>query len=112
MVGGSRPSGSCIVRSSAIIKPYLGLFPLILPTFFHLIFHTNRLLGLFHTCCVIHTPCMGSPFPTVYARWSLVFRLLATSSQQLKAALNLVYNNNVKRYVVSKEYQETLFSII
>ena len=29
----------------------------------------------------------------VYAKWSLVFRSLETSSQRLKTALSLVYNN-------------------
>ena len=45
--------------------------------------------------------CMGSPFPIVHAKWSLVFRSLASSSQRLKTPLSLVYNNNtVLLYII------------
>ena len=37
---------------------------------------------------------MGSPFPAVHAKWSLIFRFFATSSQRLNTALSLVYNND------------------
>ena len=45
--------------------------------------------------CVEYTLCLGSPFPVSYAKWSLVFPPLATSSQRLKSALSNVYNNNI-----------------
>ena len=40
--------------------------------------------------------CMRSSFHIFHAKWSLVFRSLATSSQQLKTALSLVCNNTTK----------------
>ena len=44
--------------------------------------------------CRIHTSCMGSPFPIVHTKLSLLFRSLAPSSQPLSTALSLLYNNN------------------
>ena len=53
---------------------------------------------LFHPCCCherggILCILVRSPFPIVHAKWSLVFRSFATSSQWLKTALNFVYKN-------------------
>ena len=58
-----------VFQSSALIRPSLGLFPLIVPTFLSYIFPTT-LVSAFSTCflhprcsharcilCVIHTPC-------------------------------------------------------
>ena len=47
-----------------------------------------------------HTSCMGSPFPMVHAKWSLVFLSSATFSQRLETALSLVYNNNTRSGLV------------
>ena len=82
--GDSRPSGSSIIRSCANC-PCLGLFPFV-ATFqiLHDSYYYSRVCPylLLRPCCSharsmlcgIHTPCMGSPFPAVHARWSRVFR--------------------------------------
>ena len=73
------------------------------PTFLPSIFLTLSLLFL---CLLIlplvslfilygvHTSCMGYPLPIVCAKWSRVFRSFTTSSERLKTALSLLYNNN------------------
>ena len=99
---------SSIVKSLALVRSCSGLFLSYCPRPFLLHF---ILLFYYYSCvcffllytycshargilCGMHTPCIWSPFPTVYAKWSLVFRSFATSSQRLKTALRLVYNNN------------------
>ena len=101
----SRPSGSSIVRSLALVRSYLGLFSFV-PTFifsyfillyyydscvcFFLLIHNycSHALGIL---CGIHTSCIWSPFPVVHGRWSLIFwslRIMLVTWK--KTALNLL----------------------
>ena len=41
----------------------------------------------------------GIPVLLAHARWSFIFRSFATSSQRLKTALSVVYNNNNNIYI-------------
>ena len=98
----SRSSESSIARSFSLARPCLGLFPFIVPTFspfkFHLFYYYScvcffLLLHLYcshtrgYTHTHLHTPThldtqtltqthtgTGSPFPSVHAKWSLIFR--------------------------------------
>ena len=97
MAGGLASLGSSIVRSSALVRPYLGRFPFIesttLPSIFHSCgFHARGVL------CGMHTSCLVSPFLIVYAKWSLVFRSVETTLYWLKAAFSPLYNNNTTLY--------------
>ena len=79
--------------SLALIRSCLGLFSHLCPhSFFHISYHFTIILVCPTSCCShargilreIHTSCMGSQFPAVHARWSIVFRSSVTSSQRLR----------------------------
>ena len=72
-----------------LVRPCLGHFFLIVPTFLSSIFHTTlffiilvSVFFLLHPCCFraqgilcgIHTSCMGAPVPIVHAKWSFASR--------------------------------------
>ena len=76
----SHPSGSCIVRSLALIRHCLGLFlfaPAILSSRFLITITLVSASCFSHApgiLCEIHTSCMESPLPVGYTRWALIFR--------------------------------------
>ena len=94
--------------SLALVRPCLGLFPLCAHgPLFQISYYSLALLFCFflllHPCCShaqcilcgIHTPCIGSPFPAVHAKWSLVFQSV-NNSYWPKASLSpvLIKNND------------------
>ena len=103
MVRGVVPSMNISLVPSAIVRPCLRLyfhisFFQISKIFFAIILMSASCFALTARgiLCGIHTSCIGSPFPTVLTKWSLVFRSFATFSLRLKTALILVYDTNNK----------------
>ena len=81
----SLPSYNHYVKSSVLVRPCLVTFPLRAHVpFFHISYYYLALFlclllplasPLLFPSCVGHKhPCMGSLFPIVHAKWSLVFR--------------------------------------
>ena len=98
-----------MLRSLALVRPCLRLFPLIIFT----VLSYYSLASASSSCCShaqgilceIHTECMGSLSPAVHARWSLVFRgelaLIAGSIANDHLNNNNIYTNlQHRRYFV------------
>ena len=95
--------GRSIVGSLALVRPYLALLPLILPTLLSSIFLHACWSHMRGILCEIHTSCMESLFPIVYTKLPLI-SVFCNFFAVTTTVLGLIYkdnNNNSNSRVMS-----------
>ena len=115
-----------MVRSVSLVRPCLGLIvPTFLPFIFYIRFYYYSCVYFLNSyfilavlmrevlSCEMHTPCMGSPFPIVHTRRSLVFLSFSTTlSRWVRTTLNLLNNNNKNMCFVDTSSRISLFFFV